>query len=168
MFYSNGLPKTGVPTVGDSTSCGLTVKDTDRIMDGIILITFDENTQKVWLSSHRLEDHPDDIALDACLADIEDFETILNWYDIEYTPFNAYTGEYQYKLLKRHDCAEQCVLEVILEDNTKKQWAAICGESGLIEAVITDDGKRLTKLTELRGMGVIESTLVSTYELVDF
>ena len=164
MFYSNGLPKAGVPTVGDSTSCGLTVKETERIMDGIMLITFDDNTQKVWLSPHRLENSPDDIELDGCLADIEDFETILNWYDIEYTP----SSEYKYKPLKRYDWAEECILEVILEDNTKKQWGAICGESGLIEAVITDDGERLTKLAELRDMGVIDAQLVSTYELVDF
>ena len=172
MFYKNGLPKTRDPQKGDSLSNGRIVTDTEFIKAGVLLLTFDDNTERVYLSAYRLHNAPDEVELDECLADIQDFEQILAWYDIEWSPFDAFTGEYRYKPLTHENCAEQCWLEVTLKNKSTKRWSAVCGgEMGEIERITTDDGVEIKNLAELRYtakcLGIIRVALISEYNIVD-
>ena len=155
MFYAP-------PKVGSTHTSGLIVTEVEKIEWGVFKITFDDNTDRVWLDSRRLQYAPD-IELDGHLADIQDLDAILKWYDIE-----EICGGYAEKRICHERYPEQCTLEVMLKDGTKKRWSAVCNDVGDVEVVTTDTGKALLRLTDLRGMDVIEATLLNEYDIVDF
>lgn len=159
--------------VGDMLSCGLCVTNTEQIMDGILCITLNDSTERVWLSPKRLEYEPDTVEVDAAgIADIADLDAILDWYDIEYKCYglhdDTWCGEYFEKSLEREDFPEQCRLQVKFRDGRKADWEAVVTCSGRFEKVITDTGAELTTLAELRATGIIDATLVSEYSLKEF
>ena len=159
--------------VGNMLNCGLRVTETETIKDGILCVTLNDSTERVWLSPERLEFEPDTVSVDeAGIADIADFDAILDWYDIEYKCYGLHDGkwrgEYFEKSLERDDWPEQCNLRVKFRDGRIEQWQAEVSCSGRIEKVTTSADVELTTLAALRATGIIEATLVSEYPIKEF
>ena len=161
-------------TVGHGFSDGSVVKEIETIKDGILELTFFDGSSAIWLSPQRLSEYPpDDIEFtDEGIVQIEELDSVLEWYDIEWESYGLHDGkwrgDYHYKTLKRHQFAEQCFVHVKLPCGTKKKWAAVVSSNGDIESITTDDGKELKTLAELRATGIIEANLVSEYSIINF
>lgn len=161
------------PKAGDGMTGGHIVKETDRIMDGLVQVMFEDGTERVWISPKRQAYAPDDVSIDVdnC-AGIDDLDTILDWYDIEWCPHDAFTGEYHYKEILREACPEQASLSVTRKDGQEERWPVVVSESGLIQSVTTDDGDELENLAELRAalraVGATEVELVSEYGIQNY
>ena len=169
MYSKDGMEKR-VPEATDRLSCGLMVTGTLTIMHGIIQVTLEDATERVWVSDCRLKTYPpNDIPFDSDnLAPISDLDAILEWYDIEVVPDPFFSKRYRYKAIHHHDIADQCTLRVGFKDETTKDWTAHVDGYGHVIKVITDTGKELKHLADLRATGIVEATLISEYDIVNF
>lgn len=96
-------------------------------------------------------------------VDMKDWDDLLEIFDLQ-TDEN---GIVSFKGIRHPDIADACKLEVILQDGNVRNWNAAVDGNGNILEVETED-KRLKTLAELRETGIIEATLISRYNIVEF
>ena len=138
------------------------------LTDGIIEVRFENRYQgkrTLWLSDTRIEHYPEGITRKyANWADPDDFDALLQHYDLEIIA----DGEILPKCIIHQEIPFETTLHVVLSNEKVQQWKTCIGAAGVVESVLTPEGKKITTLEELRQLDVVQACLVSSYEVTDF